>query len=297
MTHSSEDITLAFLKFMGFPGIRKGEQNDEVCSYLKEKGYRFTPDLVAGPVDIKEAELEGLFFIDIIQPTSDMLFMSRFYEGYDVDVPKIFNEKLEATENKGEPLFIDDIPNNHHKFYLDSLNKKLDKYSHHRQFRKEGKQFVSANFGIVHYFNLGELSNNRVCEIKTLITVLDYIRFYKRLAPSDNIDLKNAENLILNEIINENQVEPFLLALGRELADLPCLFLMLHITILKQSKRKHLALLLLNISHFGNSDEKYPVHNWFKSRIYHPESIKHTNKHFEEKKFSISINPNERLFE
>jgi len=237
MENSSEDLTLAFFKSLGFPGIRKGERNIEVCSYLRAKGYKFTPDLVAGPQKIKESEIEGLFFIDVVTPTSDMLFISKFYEGYNVNIPKIFKEKLEDTENNEKPLFIDDIPNDHHEFYLDKLNDKLDKYAHQRKFNKGEKKFVSANFGIVHHFDLGELINNSITELKTLITALDYIRFYKRLAPSDNFDLKNAENLILNEIINENQAEPFILAVGRELADLPCLFFMLHITIIKQTKR------------------------------------------------------------
>lgn len=297
MGNSSEDKTLTFLKSLGFPGIRKGERNNVVCSYLRENGYKFTPDIVAGPKNIREAEIGGLFFIDIISPTSDMLFAEKYYEGYNVKVPKIFKEKLEAALKNNKPLFIDDIPNNHHECYLDSLNKKLDKYAHQRKFKNKDELFVSANFGIVHHFDLGELINSSISEIKTLITALDYIRFYKRLAPSDNIDLKNAENLILKEIVNENQEEPFILAVGRELADLPCLFFMLHMTIFKKTTRKHIALLVLNIPHIENSDGKYPVHNWFKSRIFHPKSVKYSNDEYKETKVLLNINPNLKLFE
>jgi len=297
MGDSSENITLTFFKTLGFPGIRKGERNDEVCSYLRENGYKYTPDLVAGPKNIREAEIGGLFFIDVITPTSDMLFASKYYEGCNVNIPNIFKEKLEASINNEKPLFIDDIPNDHHEFYLDPLNKKLEKYAHQRKFEKREEGFVSANFGIVHHFDFGELLNNSISEFKSLITALDYIRFYKRLAPSENIDLKNAENLLLKEIVNENQEEPFVLAVGRELADLPCLFFMLHMTIIKQTKRKHISLFVLNISHLENSDGKYPVHNWFKSRIFHPKSVKYSNDGYKETKISIKINPNVRLFE
>ncbi|NWH06726.1 hypothetical protein [Desulfobacter latus] len=55
MNESSEDKILIFFRSLGFPGIRKGEKNDEVCRYLEENGYKFTPDLVAGPHNIREA--------------------------------------------------------------------------------------------------------------------------------------------------------------------------------------------------------------------------------------------------
>jgi len=297
MENLSEDLTLAFFKSLGFPGIRKGEKNTEICRYLRDKGYLFTPDLVAGPQNIAEAEIEGLFFIDVIEPTSDMLFIEKFYKGYDVNIPKIFKDKLKYSESTGKPLFIDDIPNDHHEFYLDKLNDKIQKYAHHRKFRNGEKELVSANFGIVHYFDLGKLSNNSVSELKTFITVLDYIRFYKRLAPSDNADIKNAENIIMNEIVNENQSKPLILTVGRELADLPCLFLMMHLTVIKKSNRKSISLIVLNISHLGNSDGKYPIHNWFISRIFHPESVKYSNDEYVAKEFSININPSAKMFE
>ncbi len=155
---------------------------------------------------------------------------------------------------------------------------------------------MSANVGIVHHFSLGGLVGNSLSDTKNLITVLDYIRFYKRLGPSDNIDLKNAENIILNEIINENQDGPCLLAIGRELADLPCLFLMLHIAIVKKSKRNDIALLFLNIPHLDNSEGKYPVHNWLKRILFDPRSVKHQNEFFDEKKIALNLKDVEKLF-
>ena len=296
MVKSSEDIVLDFLKLLGFPGIRRGENNSEVCSYLKDMDYRFTPDLVAGPPDIKDAKIEGLFFIDVIQPTSDLLFISKFYEDYEVNVPNEFKKILLDANNDVVPCSIDSIPNSHHQCYLDSINKKLDKYAHKRQFKKQNKGFVSANVGIVHHFNLEGLRGDNLSEIKKVITVLDYIRFYKRLSLSDNIDLKNAENDILNEIVNEDQNDPYLLMVGREWDDLPCLFLMLHISIIKRSKRKSLALLMLNTTHLDNSDEKYPVHNWFKDRIFHPRTFKQLNSEFKEKKITINISADKKIF-
>jgi hypothetical protein len=76
MEDSPESIVLNFLELLCFPGIRRCEGNEDICSYLRENNYRFTPDLVAGPSDIRDAKLEGLFFVDVIKPTGDLLFDS-----------------------------------------------------------------------------------------------------------------------------------------------------------------------------------------------------------------------------
>jgi len=125
---------------------------------------------------------------------------------------------------------------------------------------------------------------------------LDYIRFYKLLASSENIDLRNAENLLLTELVNENQSSPYLLSIGRELKDLPCLFYMIHISIIKKSKNHHLSLICLILSHFDNSEGNYPVHKWFVERIFHPESVKYTNDKYKEKIVVINIGPGTDLF-
>lgn len=296
MEQDSEETVLSFLKLIGFPGVRRGETDEGVCNYLKSNNYNLTPDLVAGPPEIKEAPIEGLFFIDVIQPTSDLLFKSEFYKEHEIDVPREFKEIL-LTNSKERPFtYIDMLPTSHHNCYLGALNKKLDKYAHQRKFNRDGERLVSANFGLVHHFNLGVIGEGSVSDVKKLITLLDYIRFYKKLAPSENIDLKNAENLLLQELMNDKQVQPYLLLIGREWNDIPCLFYMLHISIIKQSKRHHLALISLNTVLLDNSDGNYPIHKWFADRVFHPKSKKYLNDEYKENKIIINIGAGEELF-
>jgi hypothetical protein len=296
MNDSAESFVLKFFELISFPGIRKCEGNTEICRYLRGNNYRFTPDLVAGPPDIKDAKLEGLFFIDVIKPTGDLLFDSNCYKGYKINVANEFRRIIESTKNSEDSCFIDSIPDIHQEFYLDQFNDKLDKYAHHRRFNQNGKIFKSANLGLIHHFNLGEFEQNNISELRTLIALLDYIRFYKRLAPSDNIDLRNAENLLLNEIVNKNQIGPSYFLVGRELPELPCLFFGIHILINKNSEPRHLALLILNVTHLDNSDGSYPVHNWLKGLIFSQHAVKITNNDFQEKKITIKINEEKNIF-
>lgn len=296
MSKDSENKVLEFFKLLGFPGIRRGEKDKELCKYLKINGYNFTPDLVAGPQDIKKAAVGGLFFIDVIQPTTDLLFNSEFYTDHEVDVPHEFEGILKNNYKNNLPTYIDRLPNAHHDCYLAALNKKLDKYAHQRNWNEDGSQLISANLGLVHHFNLGEFKDGKLSEVKKLITLLDYIRFYKRLAPSENTDLRNAENLLLTELVNENQSSPYLLSVVRELKDLPCLFYMIYISIIKKSKDHHLSLICLNVSHFENSDVTYPVHKWFAERIFHPESVKYANDEYKQKLVVMNIKPDTDLF-
>ncbi|MDL1962557.1 MAG: hypothetical protein LWX01_12870 [Deltaproteobacteria bacterium] len=76
MSEKSEKAVLECFKKINFPGIKLGERNPEVCNYLKKQNYHYTPDLVAGPKNIKLAPVEGLFFIDVMEPSSDLLFKS-----------------------------------------------------------------------------------------------------------------------------------------------------------------------------------------------------------------------------
>lgn len=296
MIQKSEDIVLGFFKLLDFPGIRRGEDDKNLCKYLKTKGYNFTPDLIAGPPDIKDAAIGGLFFVDVIQPTTDLLFNSEFYSDSEIDVPSEFQRILYNNHQNNLSTYIDMLPNLHHDCYLEAMNKKLDKYAHQRKFDDDGEQLISANFGLVHHFNLGEFKEGKVSDVKKLITLLDYIRFYKRIAPSKNIDLKNAENLLLNELVNENQSNPYLLFVGRDLKDLPYLFNLLHISIIKKSISHHLALIFLNTSHLDNSDGTYPVHKWFIERIFNPESVTYSNDEYKEKKVIINIGSDTELF-
>lgn len=157
------------------------------------------------------------------------------------------------------------------------LNKKLDKYAHKRKFNKNKNQFVSCNLGVVHHFNLGCLNNKKITNEKILITLIDYIRFYKSLFKSEYTDLKNAEFLLLKNIVYENQKSPFIIFIGREWEKIPCLFIMIHVTIEKNKLSQDLALLLLNTHILDKSNRKYPVHVWFIDKIY-TSSIKIKNK-------------------
>ena len=90
MKYPYESIVLEFLQSIKFPGIRQCEGNREICSYLIENNYVYTPDLVVGPQNIRDTQIENLFFIDIIEPTTDLLFESKFYKGSPFDVPNEF---------------------------------------------------------------------------------------------------------------------------------------------------------------------------------------------------------------
>jgi len=296
MKQYPEETVLEFFKLIDFPGIRLGEKDPEICKHLRSRGYKFTPDLIAGPPNIKDAQIEGLFFIDVIQPTTDLLFRSEFYKESEIDVPKVFKKILEQNFKEKASTYIDMLPTLHHECYLGALNKKLSKYAHQRKVDREGGTFVSANFGLVHHFDMGELRERRLSDVKKLITLLDYFRFYKKLAPNKNVDLRNAENLLLNELVNENQVHPYLLAIGREWNDIPCLFNILHISITKNSKTSHLALMSLNISHLDNSDKTYPIHKWFGEKIFHPKTKFFLNDEYKEKKIVINIDSSAELF-
>ncbi len=290
MQDKSEKAVLRFLKNFDFPGIRFGEGNKQVCDYLKLNGYNYTPDLVAGPENIEDAPVEGLFFIEVINPTSDLLFQSKFFENYDFDTPKVFKELLfEKTSTNGS-VNIDMLPNNHQECYLDKYNSKLDKYAHQRKFLDNGPLKVSCNLGIVRHFNLGKIKGNKISAIKELITLLDYFRFYKRLAPSDNIDLKNAETRLLKELINNDQKSPFIQLVGREPENLPCLFHILHVSLEKNESIHDLAVIVLNTTILDSIDGNHPVHKWFFRKIFHPKNKMHLNNETPTEKVNITLN-------
>ena len=203
---------------------------------------------------------------------------------------------LNSSNNEGAFVKIDQLPTHHHKCYLATINKKLTKYAHDRKFKNKKNISVSANFGLVHHFNLGDIKGNNVLHIKTLITLLDYFRFYKNIYQHDNVDLKNSENLILSEIAKDNPKQPFLLLVGRNSDDLPCLFNMLHITAIKNETVQHFALIVLSISLIENSDGSYPVHRWFLEMISHPKSKKYFNDSYKENKIQINISSDIKLF-
>ncbi len=290
MQNKSEKAVLRFLKNLDFPGIRFGEGNNQVCDYLESNGYEYTPDLVAGPENIEDAPIEGLFFVEVITPTSDLLFQSKFFENYDFDTPKVFKELLSKNTRNNGSVNIDMLPNNHQDCYLDKYNSKLDKYAHQRKFLDNGQLMVSTNLGIVHHFNLGKIKGNKIFAIKELITLLDYFRFYKRLAPSDNIDLKNAETRLLKELINNEQNSPFIQLVGREPENLPCLFQILHVSMEKNTSIQDLAVIVLNTAILDSIDANHPVHKWFIRKIFHPKNRMYLNSETTTEKVNITVN-------
>ena len=289
MQDESEKAVLCFLENLAFPGIRFGEGNKQVIDYLKSKGYKFTPDLVAGPKNIEDAPIEGLFFVEVIQPSTDLLFKSEYYEDLKFNIPQHFKTLLTNNIGNNTTINIDMLPNTHQECYLDKYNKKLDKYAHQRKYVENGQLLVTSNFGIVHHFNLGKLEDNNISNSKELITLLDYLRFYKRIAPSDNVDLVIAENKLLQEILNHNQNTPFVQIVGREVEDLPCLFQILHVIINKNNSVQDLAIIVLNTTIIDHSDMVHPVHKWFFNIIFDPRSTKHLNTEFKQNIFNITI--------
>ncbi len=296
MTGIAEVAVLGFLKRMNFPGIRLGERNPNVCDFLKRSGYHFTPDLVSGPDEIDQAPVEGLFFIDIIQPTSDLLFKSSASHGLSINVSRTFKKILDDAANDKENPSINRLPIEHHQCYLEVLNKKLDKYSHKRPFTRAGSLVTSANLGIVHHFNLGTVAGTNVANVRGLITLLDYLRFYKSLAASPtNIDLRIAENRLLMELLNQEQRFPYVMMVFRKWHDVPHLFLMIHVTVKKSNSDMDIAIILLN-SALLDAVSTHPVHRWFACNIQNnsPESL--TNEESTSHKATISFDRNGNLF-
>lgn len=289
MQNESEKAVLNFFKKFDFPGIRLGEGNIQVCDYLKSKGYRFTPDLVAGPENIEDAPVEGLFFVEVITPDKELLFDSKFYENLDFDIPQFFRDILGKSKNNNVNTTIDMLPNIHQDCYLDKINKKLDKYAHKRKYSDNKQEMVTANLGIVHHFNLGKAEGNNISDIKSLITLLDYIRFYKRLAPSDNLDLRNAETFLLQGLLNDGQSSVPMQMVGRDLKTLPCLFYMIHVVAETNNTMLDSAIMVLNTSIIDNSDGKHPVHGWFARKILDPRTIKYLNDEATTENIAITI--------
>lgn len=291
-----EDLVLDFLIKESFPRIRKGENNEDICEYLKENGYKYTPDLVSGPDNIREAPVEGLFFIDVITPSSEMLFESKYFEGCETDVPKEFLDKFIQNKEPGEYVSIYDASHFHHDCYLQKLNNKLDKYAHRRKYTSNGNQFISANMAVVHHFNLGNLENGKITETKKLITVLDYIRFYNHLSETKSSDITSGENILLEELFNATQQESCIVSIARDLGNIPCLFIVLHIAIKKEGKMNDLALFLYNSNSLMKLDLRYPVHKWLYSKLFEPTTKVFQDDDYKNKTITLKINAVDTLF-
>lgn len=292
----AETAVLEFLKQLQFPGIRHGEGNPSVCAFLTRNGYHFTPDLVAGPDDLERAPIEGLFFVDVIEPTPDLLFKSSASHNLSIDVSRTFKKILDDAAISQEQPSINALPTEHHQLYLGVLNKKLDKYSHQRRFTRAGKPVVSANLGIAHHFNLGNVSGKNVENVRGLITLLDYVRFYKSLASSNSTDLSVAVNRLLEELANPEQKCPFVMIAFRKWEDVPHLFLVLHVRATKSDAAADSAIILLNTALLDANGFTHPVHQWFGQIIQRnpPEDV--TKSAHEDQVVTIGFNRDDNHF-
>ena len=155
---------------------------------------------------------------------------------------------------------------------MNVINKKLEKYSHERKYIANGQSMVSANFGIVYHFNLGSIQDNTISNTRELITLIDYIRFYKHLAQHDNIDITNASTLLWEEIVKKKPDTPYILVTNREWNDLPCWFQMIHVIVSRNNIIHDFAIMLVNSCIFQKSNQSYPVYKWFISNFMHHSS-------------------------
>lgn len=250
--NKSEEDVLLLLKLLKMPGVRLCESESDICTSLKEKGYKYTPDIICGPSDINEAPLEGLFFVDVNEPSGDFLFLKEASIQLNKNVSQTFYSLLYKDMEYNQSF--SKLPIEHHQKYLEVLNGKLRKYSHCRN--------QSANTAIVHHFNLGKIKENSFENTAKFFAMLDYIRFYFGIeTKSDNKDLLEAEKYLLKDILGRELQTPYIISVRRDMPDVPVLFLMLHITANKNGERYDAGIILLNCK-ILEQDKNHPIYKW-----------------------------------
>ncbi|MCI5212254.1 MAG: hypothetical protein D3910_26510 [Candidatus Electrothrix sp. ATG2] len=260
----SVENVLNFFKLMDFPGIRKGEDDQEIDNYFKSiLSYNGTPDLIAGLDNFEEVSIDDLFFIDVNEPSIDNLFKKHNkIEGASDNLSQLFNR---LKENKSFSL--EEMPKEHYGNYLKAMNnKKIMKYC----YRKEGT--ISKNFGMVHHINLGEIKNKRIQESEKFFLLIDLMKFYGSLSPQSNIDISNFYKRLMHKIIETDMSDPndpYVCLTGRdyhEWKDVPCFFYLLHINAIKDGKLHHFALWIINICHLYDPsiNINYQIHDFFR---------------------------------
>lgn len=275
--NTAEEDVLLLLKTINMPGVRLCESESDICTILKEKGYKYTPDIICGPPDINEAPLEGLFFIDVNEPSGDFLFKKKVSEQLNKNVSQAFYSFL--YQDKEYSRSFSKLPTEHHQNYLKVLNDKLEKYSHCRN--------QSANTAIVHHFNLGNIEENSFEKPDKFLAMLDYIRFYFGIEnKSDNKDLLEAEKYLLKNILGKETQTPYLISVRRDMPDVPVLFLMLHIAASKNGKRYDAGIILLNGNILERYDRNHPIFKWMFNFLKSSQSVS-TN---ETQEFNIQFN-------
>ncbi len=250
-----------FLKSLGFPGVRLCESDPDVKKILQDKGFKKTPDLICGPHDLNTAPIEGLFFIDVNEPSGDFLFKKIASEKRELknDVSQFFSSLLSGDSFD---LAFNQLPRDHYHEYEAALNSKLDKYSFSRG--------IGTHTGIVHFFDIGRtrqiIPKNQNKPLPTFenqnvfFTMIDYLNFYTKLeSTSENKILEEAINYLLAELIAERPKRPYLILIPRD-SRVPILFLMIHVITYRNDERFDLGIMMINTTYAD--DDTYPIHRW-----------------------------------
>jgi len=253
----------SFLNSLGMPGLRFCESDPKVRTVLLGKGFNKTPDLICGPDDLNEAPLEGFFFIEVNEPSGDLLFKEAASRKLGTNVAQNFRTLL-GDEDKFE-WGLEQLPIDHHADYLSVLNNKLCKYSFLRS--------QTCNTGLVHFFDLGELTKERFENQDKFFAMLDYLHFYTRLeCKSGKKVLVEAGKYLLKELTAEEPKRPCLIFVKRDSQE-PILFLMVHVITHRKGIRFDFGIIMVNTNINENNQAKYPIHTWIVQLISNSQSV------------------------
>lgn len=242
----------SFLKSLDMPGLRFCESDPEVKTILLGKGFNKTPDLICGPGNLNEAPLEGFFFIDVNEPSGDLLFKQAASRKLASNVAQNFRILL-GEDDKFE-WSLDQMPIDHHGDYLKVLNDKVGKYSFLRT--------QTCNTGLVHFFDLGESAKERVENQDKFFAILDYLFFYTKLeSKSEQKNLVEAERYFLKELTAEEPKRPYLILVKRD-SQVPVLFLMIQVLVRRKGVRFDFGIMMVNTNVTENNESQYPIHSW-----------------------------------
>lgn len=252
-----------FLKSLGMPGLRLCESDPGVKKVLFDKGFAKTPDLICGPDDLNNATLDGLFFIDVNEPSGDFLFKKVASEKRELknNISQIFSSLLDGDKFD---FGLDQLPRDHYPEYVAALNNKVDKYSFSRRINTN----IATNTGIIQFFDIGEVTwvstgNELLPTVENqnrLFTLIDYLNFYTKLeSTSEKKILAAAINYLLTELTAKEPKKPYLILLPRD-SQVPVLFLMIHIITYRKEVRYDLGIMMVNTTYANN--DNYAICKW-----------------------------------